>query len=437
MASAKKHRASDNLAQPVSLLETLKAIEAGTVTKAQSLEMCLERIALYDNAIHAYCTLADRERILAEAEARSGPLSGLGFGIKDIFDTATLPTGYGSPIYADYHPGYDAPIVAMSTATGATLLGKTVTTEFAFFHPGPTTNPHNQNHTPGGSSSGSAAAIAAGMAHFAIGTQTGGSVIRPAAFCGVTGYKPSAGLLPTVGMKHFSWSMDTTGVMAATVADVAYLTSMLTGRTLRTDRTGSFSNPTLGIMRSHSWPEADPAYRQQFEALLDSLKTFGITLIDLAPSDKYIAAFHAHQIIQDFEARQSMAWDYQTHPDKLSPMLRQTLDFASTIKPSDYDDARVQAEEAGKEIDDWFEDIDAIISLSAPGPAPEGLASTGSSIFNRVWTLFGLPAINVTGLENDSGLPLGIQIIGPYMADQATLQIAHWLEAAIERHKTG
>ncbi|WP_180966707.1 amidase [Cohaesibacter celericrescens] len=418
---------------PVSLLECLKAINAGILTPQESIAGCLSRIEAYDAEIMAFSSLS--ETALHDATQASGPLSGIGMAVKDIFDTYDLPTECNSPIYHGHMSGRDAAIVAQARKAGSTLLGKSATTEFAFLQPGTTRNPHNLEYTPGGSSSGSAAAVAAGMAHLALGTQTGGSIIRPAAFCGVTGFKPSAGLLPKVGIKEFSWSLDTVGLFTATVADVAFAASVLTGRTLKIAPEAQFELPRLGIVRSHSWSEADPGYRQQFEDLIKSLKRFGVDLIDIEPSDTHIAAFHAHQIIQDYEARQALAWEYSTHPDQLSPLLKQTLDFAQTIKPSDYDEARMCAENASKEMDEHFEDVDALISLSAPGPAPKGLASTGSPIFNRIWTLFGLPAINIAGLTTQDGLPLGVQIIGPYMADQATLHIAHWLEGAIKRHQ--
>ena len=423
---------TSELVGPVSLLETLKAIDDGTLTPQESIRRCLDRIATCEEQLHAFAHLAADP--LNGAPTPSGPLSGIGLAVKDIIETADLPTEFQSPIYSGNRPARDAAIVALARQAGATLLGKSVTTEMAFFHPGPTRNPYNPDHTPGGSSSGSAAAIAAGMAHLAIGTQTGGSVIRPAAYCGVTGFKPSANLLPKVGVKDFSWSLDTVGLFAKSVADVAFATSALTGRSMAIDEHAPFRTPAMGVVRGHNWAEADKAYRSQFEELLESLKRFGVDIIDIEPSDAYITAFQSHQIIQDFEARQALLWEYKTHSDKLSPLLKQMLDFAQTIKPSDYDDARVSAECASAEMEEHFEEVDVLISLSAPGPAPHGLASTGSSIFNRIWSLFGLPCVNVTGLCAENGLPLGVQIIGPYLDDHATLHIAHWLEGAIHRH---
>ncbi|MCT4656437.1 MAG: amidase [Cohaesibacter sp.] len=419
------------LIAPVSLISILRQIEDGSLTPEQSIQASLERISAHDPAIKAFECVS--QNALDEAKSRKGPLAGIGLAIKDVFDTQDLKTECNSPIYHGCTPNADASLVAMSRAAGCSVLGKTVTTEFAFFQPGATCNPHNLDHTPGGSSSGSAAAVAAGMAPLALGTQTGGSVIRPASFCGVAGFKPSAGLLPTVGMKTFSWSLDTAGLFAKGVEDVAYAASVLTGRHMRVDD-GQISNPTLGIARTHSWNEANPAYREQFESLVSSLSTFGINLIDIPITDEFIAAFHAHQVIQDYEAKQALCWEYENHPDKLSPLLRETLDFAQTIKPSDYDEARMLADYASQQLDEVFEDVDAIISLSAPGPALKSLASTGSSIFNRTWTLFGLPCINVPGLMSEDCLPLGIQIIGPYMHDHDALLIADMVEKAIQRH---
>lgn len=416
---------------PQSLLEIVQKIDKGTLTATKALDLCFERVAELDNDIQAFTCTPSPDML--PTLTRDGPLNGVGVAIKDVFDTADLVTEYNSPIYKGHKPATDAALVALTRGAGCTPIGKTVTTEFAFFHPGETRNPHNLDHTPGGSSSGSAAAVAAGMAPLALGTQTGGSVVRPAAFCGVAGFKPSSGLLPTVGMKTFSWSLDTAGLFAKSIEDIAYATSVLTGRHMELE--DSHPNmPVIGIARTHSWCEADSEYREKFDALLSSLSRFGFKLVDLPITDEYIASFHAHQSIQDFEAKQALAWEYQTHPDKLSDLLRETLEFAQTIQPSDYDEARMIAEAGSQQMDEVFCEIDALISLSAPGAAPKGLASTGSSIFNRTWTLFGLPCVNVPGLMTDNGLPLGIQIIGPYMQDHNCLIIAHLIEQSIQRH---
>jgi Asp-tRNA(Asn)/Glu-tRNA(Gln) amidotransferase A subunit family amidase len=421
-----------DLVAPVSLLKTLKAIDAGTVTPSQAIEACLQRLALHEKDIHAFVSINGHAAM--QAEKAAGPLAGIGIAIKDIIETRTLPTEYNSPIYRGHEPARDAALVTMSRKAGGTVIGKSTTTEFAFLDPGPTRNPHNLKHTPGGSSSGSAAAVAAGMAHLAFGTQTGGSIIRPASYCGVTGYKPSYGLLPKVGILDFSWTLDTAGLFAAGVADCAFAASAITGRNLKVDPEAEFRLPRLGVVRCRTWQEADPDYAKRFEALLTSLRRFGAEVVDLEPSEHFLCAFNSHQIIQDYEAAQSLAWEYEAHPDLLSPLLKKTLDFAQTITPSDYDEAMICTHAARREIAEQFEDIDALLSLSATGPAPHGLATTGSPIFNRIWTLLGTPSINVTGLSTDDGLPLGVQLIGPVGEDQHTLQIAYWLEGAIRRH---
>ncbi|TLP48424.1 amidase [Cohaesibacter sp. CAU 1516] len=426
-------KSNSGLVGPVSLLDQLKAMEQGSLSPEASIAACLERIDQVEEHLKAFCALNANA---TSQIASSGPLKGIGLAVKDIFDTADLPTAHGSPIYHAHNPARDASIVMQARRAGCTLLGKTVTTEFAFFHPGPTRNPHNLDHTPGGSSSGSAAAVASGMAHLAIGSQTGGSIIRPAAFCGITGYKPSAGLLPKPGMKDGAWSLDTIGLYTATVADVAYAMSALTGRNCSIQPRAPFRTPKFGVVRSHSWPEADPGYKSRFNSLLEHLHSLGAELVEIEPSETWIAAFHAHQIIQDYEIRQSLAWEHDTHGDLLSPVLKQTLDFAKTITAADYDEAHLCAQEARIEAAEHLEDLDAFLSLSAPGPAPLGLASTGSSIFNRIWTLFGLPCVNVAGMQTEDGLPLGVQIIGPFMEDHHTLHIAHWLEGAIARARS-
>ena len=417
---------------PVSLLETLKAIDAGTLTPAQSVEKCLQRLAAVEQTLHAFVSI--NGHAIPEAEAARGPLAGIALAVKDIFDTQSLATEYNSPIYRGYEPMRDAALVTMARKAGSTVMGKSATTEFAFLDPCATRNPHNTAYTPGGSSSGSAAAVAAGMAHLALGTQTGGSVVRPAAYCGVTGYKPSFDLLPMVGVKEFSRTLDTAGLFAATVADCAYAASALTGRSLTVNPEADFRQPKFGVIRCRTWQDADPSYVAQFDALIASLKRFGAEVIEMEPSEHFLCAFNSHQIIQDYEARQALAWEYYHHADQLSPLLKQTLDFAQTITPSDYDEAQICARAARQELSEQFEDIDAFLSLSAPGPAPEGLSSTGSPIFNRIWTLMHTPCVNVCGLETENGLPLGIQIIGQVGEDKVTLQLAHWLEGAIQRH---
>ncbi|TPQ51142.1 amidase, partial [Prosthecomicrobium hirschii] len=353
--------------------------------------------------------------------------AGLALGVKDIIDTAGMATEMGSPLYAGNRPRADAPVVALARRAGAAVIGKTVTTEFAYLQPGPTRNPARLDHTPGGSSSGSAAAVAAGLIPLAFGTQTGGSVVRPAAFCGVAGFKPSFRLIPTVGVKCFSWSLDTVGVFGAGVADAAYFMAALTGRDLRVDGRDPAA-PRIGLVRTHLWEEASGEMRQAVETAGRLAEAGGARLVDIELPGLFADAFAAHQVIQDFQAAQALAWEYDHHAQALSPILRDALALGRMLKPEDYDRARRTARQARLALRDLFADIDVILTPSAPGAAPEGLATTGTSIFNRLWTLMGTPALNVPGLTGAGGLPLGVQIVAPFGRDRACLEAGRFLE---------
>ncbi|MCW2307072.1 amidase [Rhodobium gokarnense] len=359
----------------------------------------------------------------------SGALCGLPVGIKDIFDTADMPSTYGSPIYAGHMARTDAAIVSLCRRAGATVIGKTVTTEFAFMQAGRTRNPRNPAHSPGGSSSGSAAAVAAGMLPLAVGTQTGGSVVRPASFCGIAGYKPTFGLLPTVGMKTFSWTLDTVGLFGAGVVDAALFAALLTGRDLTVGE--ELPPPRIGVVETHLWNEASGEMRAAVGEAARLAADAGARVETLQLAGTYADAFAAHQVIQDFEANLALSYERDNHSDELSAILREMLDAGDAITPEAYDAAQATARSGRHGLGKVFADVDVILTPSAPGAAPEGLGSTGSSIFNRLWTLMGTPAVNVPGLASDKGLPLGVQIVGPVRADRTTLAAAAWLERVI------
>ena len=410
----------------LSALSLIREIEAGTATPATVLDRCKAAIEAREDVVGAFEHL-DLDQARARAGRVQGPLRGLPVGVKDIIDTAAMPTGYGSPIYAHHRPAADAAIVSLVERAGGVIAGKTVTTEFAFFKPGKTRNPHVPGHTPGGSSSGSAAAIAAGMLPLSIGTQTGGSVVRPASFCGVSGYKPTAGVLPSVGMKTFSWTLDTMGVFAASAADAAVFVAAMTGRELRVDRLQPAA-PRIGLARTHLWHEATGEMHVALETAGRLAEKAGATVVDLDLAGVFAEAFAAHQTIQDFEAAQALAYERDHHGEALSPLLRETLDAGAAILPDAYDRALADAGRARHALGNLFADVDVLLTPSAPGAAPEGLASTGSSIFNRLWTLMGTPAVNVAGLFNGKGLPLGVQIVAPRGRDRQALAAAAWLE---------
>ncbi|MCW1840238.1 amidase [Prosthecomicrobium hirschii] len=410
---------------PVSAVAVAAAVEAGRTTAAAAIERSIAAVEAHDEMLSAFVTTGfDEARAAAVA---SGPLAGLALGVKDIIDTAGLATEMGSPLYAGNRPRADAPVVALARSAGAAVIGKTVTTEFAYLQPGPTRNPARLDHTPGGSSSGSAAAVAAGLIPLAFGTQTGGSVVRPAAFCGVAGFKPSFRLIPTVGVKCFSWSLDTVGVFGAGVADAAYFMAALTGRDLRVDGRDPAA-PRIGLVRTHLWEEASGEMRQAVETAGRLAEAGGARLVDIELPGLFADAFAAHQVIQDFQAAQALAWEYDHHAQALSPILRDALALGRMLKPEDYDRARRTARQARLALRDLFADIDVILTPSAPGAAPEGLATTGTSIFNRLWTLMGTPALNVPGLTGAGGLPLGVQIVAPFGRDRACLEAGRFLE---------
>src|SRR5919112_255935 len=376
----------------LSLLDLLRRMDAGDLTPAASLRAAHEAITAGDSDIQAFVHVDGAARAATE-----GPLRGIPVGVKDIIDTADMPTEMGSPIYAGWRPKADAPLVIALRRAGATPIGKTATTPFAFIDPTSTRNPRNPAHTPGGSSSGSAAAVAAGMVPLALGTQTGGSVIRPASYCGVPAIKPSFRLIPTVGVKSFSWGLDTVGLFAAGVADVAYALAAVTGRPdLRVDDRG---------------PETPGADVRP------------VTLHSILAE-----AWAAHPTLQDYEARQSFAWEYETHREVLPPLLRKLLDDSESITPQAYDDARRTAHRARGALDDIFAEVDVLLTFSAPGAAPATLASTGSARFNRLWTLLGNPCVNVPGLANASGLPVGVQVIAPFGRDRHALLASRLIE---------
>jgi Asp-tRNA(Asn)/Glu-tRNA(Gln) amidotransferase A subunit family amidase len=412
-------------------LELARRIEAGELTPRAVIELCAEAIAAREPQVGAFAALdiAAARRAAEAPQLLQLPLRGLPVGIKDIFDTADFPTGYGSPIHAGHRPNADAAMVMMARRAGGIVPGKTVTTQFASLEPAGTRNPRNLEHTPGGSSSGSAAAVAAGMLPVALGSQTGGSVIRPAAFCGVAGYKPSYRMLPTVGMKCFSWSLDTVGLFAARVADVAFAATGISGRNLRLD--GRLPPPTVVLARTHQWNEASAPMQDAVERAARAAERAGARVKDLDLPPILQEATRAQRIIQDYEAFRALAFEYDRHRDRLGPTLRAQLDQAATIDADAYDDARRTTRRARLGFADWLADGEVILTPSAPGAAPHGLGSTGLPTFNRLWTLLGTPCVNVPGLTDAAGLPLGVQVVARFGRDRFALAAAAFLEHAL------
>lgn len=418
----------------LSALNLARRIEAGDLTPTEVIELCAQAIAGRESDIGAFAHLdidgaLQRARSTGAALATS-PLRSLPVAIKDILDTFDMPTAYGSVIYDGNQPRADASLVAMARRAGANILGKTVSTPFAFLDPAHTKNPRNLGHTPGGSSSGSAAAVAAGMVPIAIGTQTGGSVIRPAAYCGVAGYKPSYRMLPTVGIKCFSWSLDTPGIFAASVADVAFAAGAISGRDLRIDESEP-KPPHLALMRTHIWSQASPAMQAAVEDTARAVERAGGKVTEFKLPEILEEAFEVHGTIQNYEAARALAFEYDHHRDRLPKLLGELLDSANKISVSDYDNARRIAKRARRAFVEIIASVDGLLTPSAPSAAPASLASTGPATFNRLWTLVGAPCVNVPGKVDAQNLPLGIQIVGRFGRDKATLGAARFVEAAI------
>ena len=373
----------------------------------------------------------DRKAFLDLPNA-AGPLTGLPVGIKDIVDVAGMPTRCGSPIYKDHMPSGDAPVVSMVRRAGGRIAGKTVTTEFATREPGPTTNPHNPAHTPGGSSSGSAAGVAAGMFPFAIGTQTAGSVIRPGAYCGIAALKPTFGFLPYAGVKATAWHLDTVGLFGRTVRDVAFFAQAISGRSLAPGEVPDWK-PRLGVMPMRAWDECSAEMNEAVASAAHVAAKCGSRVTHLHADPVFEAAYAAQLVIQDYEIARSLAFEFERFEHLFSPVLHDTISAGQAIAGDRYAEALEDRRAARRASSSLFGDIDALLAPSAPGAAPHGLASTGSPNLNRLWTLLGTPCVNVPGLADTSGMPLGVQIIAPIGADRLALCAAAWLEDVLNR----
>lgn len=415
-------------------LDLAEAVENGDLTPAGIVELCAEAIAGQAVDIRAFAHLdLDGARVRAGRAFATGGLFGLPVGMKDIIETASMPTGYGSPLYNGHRPNADAPVVVMTEDAGGVLLGKTVTTEFAFLNPPVTLNPFDATRTPGGSSSGSAAGVAAGLMPLALGTQTGGSVLRPASFCGVAAIKPSYRLLPMTGVKPFAPLLDTLGVFGARVVDVAFGLAAISGRDLRVDEQ-DFGSPTFGVTRLTFAGAAEPEAEAALSAAIHAIEKAGGKVIELDLPAVFADAHVAHRVINNYEGAVSLAYEHRRCRDKLSPILLAMLDEGIAIPVEDYDAARSKANRARKALHDLFAPIDAILTYSAPGMAP-GRDSTGDPRFNKLITLLGLPAVNVPLYRCAAGpdgvsMPVGVQVVGRFGDDHRALAAAAFLEAA-------
>ena len=377
----------------------------------------------------------DIARELDRGSAR-GPLHGLPVAVKDVIDTAGIVTEYGSPIYAGHVPRADASCVAAIRAAGSYVLGKTVTAELANFAPGPTRNPNALEHTPGGSSSGSAAAVAARMAPFALGTQTAGSVIRPASFCGVVGFVPTRGSIARAGAKQVSDTLDVIGCFAGTVEDAALLASVLMLRPDLTDAVGNARAPSVGWTMTPWASQLAPAMRNALDQVVRVCASKGAQAREVTWNEKFTALAAAQRVVQLFETARSFAAEFDYRRHQLSPQLAGLIDEGRAIDAASYLAALHTGRACAATIDELFGGADIILAPSAPGTAPHGLGSTGDPQFNRAWQLLGGPQVNVPVprvMQGKSELPLGVQVVGRPGDDARTLAFAHWLEQQLGR----
>jgi Asp-tRNA(Asn)/Glu-tRNA(Gln) amidotransferase A subunit family amidase len=411
--------------------EALRSIRQGKLRPDDLMEACLARIAEREQVVRAFAWFnADAARA-AVRSARPGPLHGLPIGAKDVLDTADMPSEYGSPIWRGWQPRADAAPIAWARDAGGVVIGKTVTTEFATRKPGPTANPANPAHTPGGSSSGSAAGVADGMFPLAFGTQTAGSIIRPAAFCGVVGYKPSFGLINRHGMKLMAESLDTVGVIARSVADCALLAGAVSGCELGDPDEKPSRAPRIGLCRSPNWPAAQPETEALLARVATALAHAGAAVRDFELPALFGDIPQAHSVVMNAESARAMGWELRSHSDQISDDLRQRLTSGLAHGEPELRHAHEVFERMQRALPDAMGELDVLVTPSAPGEAPKGLDWTGDPAFNLIWTSLHVPCVTVPAGAGPNGLPLGVQIVGRRRDDRTVLAWAAWIAAAI------
>jgi len=410
----------------IGVAEAIARLERGELSAEQLVRDCLLRIEEREPAVQAWEAL-DVDGALREARRidrlrEKPPLCGLPVGVKDLIDTRDLPTCYGSPIHQGHRPAADAACVRRLREAGAIVLGKTVTTEFAGYWPGKTRNPRDPSRTPGGSSSGSAAAVADGMVPVALGSQTAASVVRPASFCGVIGLKPTHGLIPMEGVHPVAPSLDTLGFFVRKIEDAAPVLQVLADRPLLKVGAG---RPRLGFVRTEAWPRALP---QTQRAVEEAARGLGAAEVQLG--EAFTGLVDAQIAIMGAEASESL-WGKPR--ERLSARLRQFLEEGAAVPPGRLQAAREKAERAREEIGEVFRRVDALITPATVGEAPEGLDSTGDPLFSRIWTLLGTPCLSLPVLEGPAGLPLGLQVVGPRGDEGRLLGAGAWISREMKR----
>lgn len=428
----------------------LAAVASGRRTVSETARECLDTIRAREPDIKAFVHL-DPEAVLAAAGEldlippgdTAKPLLGLPIGVKDLIDTADQPTEYGSRLFAGHRPASDAAVVRKLRDAGALPVGKTVTTEFACFSPGATRNPRDLKRTPGGSSSGSAAAVAAGMVPVALGTQTAGSVIRPASFCGIVGFKPTFGAIDRTGVFPISGTLDTVGLLSRSVADISVVFDVVRTGSSRSDRpndshtgagperTSNTARPPkpvrLGFARPVEWDRADPETRAGLETLKLQLMDSDMEVVETALPAEYDGLTAAQSLIMDFEVSKALMSRCEKNPELVSSSLMEVLKRGAAISSADYSAALELADKCRAMLPEVFGAIDAVVVPAVIGEAPLGLQATGDPLFCRSWTLLHCPAISLPLLEGPNGMPVGVQLVGNLHGDDNLLRTARSL----------
>lgn len=426
---------SDRLNE-LSATEIARRIKAGEITAEAVTRACLDRIEAREVDVQAWAYL-DPEQALDQARAldkgpHRGPLHGVPIGVKDIIDTHDMPTEMGSPIYAGNQPAGDASCVALMRGSGAVILGKTVTCEFAGMSPGVTRNPHNPDHTPGGSSSGSGAAVADFMVAAAFGTQTGGSVLRPSSYCGIFGFKPSYGTFNVGGIKAAAVSLDTLGLHARSLDDIDLLTDVLVGRPHH-PKPVSNAPPTIGLCRTAMWELAQPETVEAVEDSAARLKEACAILRDIELPEEFSvltesrSEFNGRDIFNRYERSRLMAYEWNHHRDQISDGLSNIIQQGLETDYADYVEASRKADACRAKLNEVFDGIDVILAPAADGEAPKGLEFTGSPRFQGLWTVLYAPSITLPTHRGPNNLPVGIQLVAPRREDDRLLSVSRWV----------
>ena len=414
-------------------VDALAAIAAGHLSAEALTRACLERVAERDCVVRAFVHL-DVQRALTEAQARDrasarGQLHGLPFGVKDIIDTHDMPTCHGSPIHEGHRPSADAACVALAREAGGVILGKTVTTEFALRHPGPTANPRNLAHTPGGSSSGSAAAVADFMVPVAFGTQTGGSIIRPASYCGIVGFKPSFNTINPTGVKPLAGSFDTVGMFARCVDDCALVVGVLAGG--EATSLEAVRPARVGLWRTPAWGHAEASTVRAVDIAAQQLTAHGVVVEEMELPAEFELFLDAQSDVLRFEAARVFAFERTRRADLLSPSSRAELAAGAAIPRQRYLEAQGLLARCRALFTTAIARFGVLLCASAPGEAPAGLDDTGEATFNRWGSGLLVPCLNLPGFTGETGLPVGIQLMGALGEDVSLLRSAKWIAARI------